>query len=213
MMAVLMGVKDHVTLARAADLGVAMQLTNICRDVGEDARAGRLYLPRDLMQEAGMDPEAFLCSPVPSPQLTQVLQKLLAEAERRYQLADEGIRQLPRRCRPGILAARRLYAEIGHTVANNNYDSICQRAVVSRARKLQILVGLIRGPAATPEYMHEPCAAENQFLIDAIPHTEDWQRPNQPRQFSAKAEWMLELFMVMKERDEMAIHAQSQERD
>ena len=213
MMAVLMGVKDHATLARAADLGVAMQLTNICRDVGEDARAGRLYLPRDLMREAGMDPEAFLCNPVPSPQLTQVLQKLLAEAERRYQLADEGIRQLPRSCRPGILAARRLYAEIGHTVVNNNYDSISQRAVVSRARKLQILIGLIRGPAAAPEYMHEPCAAENQFLIDAIPHTEDWQRPNQPRQFSAKAEWMLELFMVMKERDEMAIHGQSQERD
>ena len=213
MMAVLMGVKDHATLARAADLGVAMQLTNICRDVGEDARAGRLYLPRDLMREAGMDPEAFLCNPVPSPQLIQVLQKLLAEAERRYQLADEGIRQLPRSCRPGILAARRLYAEIGHTVVKNNYDSISQRAVVSRARKLQILIGLIRGPAAAPEYMHEPCAAENQFLIDAIPHTEDWQRPNQPRQFSAKAEWMLELFMVMKERDEMAIHAQSQKRD
>ena len=213
MMAVLMGVKDHATLARAADLGVAMQLTNICRDVGEDARAGRLYLPRDLMREAGMDPEAFLCNPVPSPQLIQVLQKLLAEAERRYQLADEGIRQLPRSCRPGILAARRLYAEIGHTVVNNNYDSISQRAVVSQARKLQILIGLIRGPAAAPEYMHEPCAAENQFLIDAIPHTEDWQRPNQPRQFSAKAEWMLELFMVMKERDEMAIHGQSQERD
>ena len=213
MMAVLMGVKDHATLARAADLGVAMQLTNICRDVGEDARAGRLYLPRDLMREAGMDPEAFLCNPVPSPQLIQVLQKLLAEAERRYQLADEGIRQLPRSCRPGILAARRLYAEIGHTVVNNNYDSISQRAVVSRARKLQILIGLIRGPDAAPEYMHEPCAAENQFLIDAIPHTEDWQRPNQPRDFSAKTEWMLELFMVMKERDEMAIHAQSQKRD
>lgn len=213
MMAVLMGVKDHATLARAADLGVAMQLTNICRDVGEDARAGRLYLPRDLMREAGMDPEAFLRNPVSSTQLTQVLQKLLAEAERRYQLADEGIRQLPRSCRPGILAARRLYAEIGHTVVNNNYDSISQRAVVSQARKLQILIGLIRGPAAAPEYMHEPCAAENQFLIDAIPHTEDWQRPNQPRQFSAKAEWMLELFMVMKERDEMAIHGQSQERD
>jgi len=213
MMAVLMGVKDHATLARAADLGVAMQLTNICRDVGEDARAGRLYLPRDLMREAGMDAEAFLRNPVPSPQLTQVLKKLLAEAERRYKLADEGIRQLTRSCRPGILAARRLYAEIGHTVVNNNYDSISQRAIVSRARKIQILIGLIRGPAAAPEYMHEPCAAENQFLIDAIPHTEDWQRPNQPRQFSAKAEWMLELFMVMKERDEMAIHAQSQERD
>jgi hypothetical protein len=61
--------------------------------------------------------------------------------------------------------------------------------------------------------MLEPCAAENQFLLGAVPHTEEWQRPNQPRDFSAKATWMLELFMVMKERDDMAISGQSQERD
>ena len=213
MMAILMGVKDHVTLARAADLGVAMQLTNICRDVGEDARAGRLYLPRNMMQAAGIDPDAFLGHPAPSAQLTVVLQQMLAEAERRYQLADEGIRQLPRGCRPGILAARRLYAEIGHTVVKNGYDSISQRAVVSRARKAQILLGLARGPAAAPEYMLEPCAAENQFLLDTVPHSEEWQQPNQPRDFSANAAWMLELFMVMKERDEMAIQTQARDRD
>ena len=140
MMAILMGVKDHATLARAADLGVAMQLTNICRDVGEDARAGRLYLPRDLMQLAGIDPDAFLRNPEPSAALTRVIQQLLAEAERRYALADEGIRQLPRACRPGILAARRHKSEKGHTEALNNYDSISRRAVESRARKLQILL-------------------------------------------------------------------------
>ena len=213
MMAILMGVKDHATLARAADLGVAMQLTNICRDVGEDARAGRLYLPRELMLEAGIEPDSFLRNPTPSSQLTQVLQQILSEAQRRYQLADEGIRQLPRGCRPGILAARRLYAEIGQTVVRNGYDSISQRAVVSRARKAQILLGLMRGPTARPEHMLEPCAVENQFLLHAVPHTEEWRRPNQPRDFSANAAWMLELFMVMKERDEMAIHAQTRDRD
>jgi len=213
MMAILMGVKDHATLARAADLGVAMQLTNICRDVGEDARAGRLYLPRDLMHEAGMDPDNFLRNPAPSPQLTQVIRQVLTEAEYRYALADEGIRQLPCGCRPGILAARRLYAEIGHTVALNNYDSISQRAVVSRARKFQILLGLILGPNVTPEYMLEPCASENQFLLDAVPHTEEWRRSKQPRPFSAKASWILELFMVMKERDEMAVQTQVRNRD
>ena len=213
MMAILMGVKDHATLARAADLGVAMQLTNICRDVGEDARAGRLYLPREMMQQAGIDPEVFLQNPQPSEALTTVLKQMLAEAQRRYQLADEGIRQLPRSCRPGILAARRLYAEIGQTVAQNGYDSINQRAVVSRVRKSQILFGLIRGPAAAPDYMLAPCAAENQFLLDAVPHTEEWQHPNQPRQFSANPAWMFELFMVMKQRDEMGMHSQPQERD
>ena len=213
MMAILMGVKDHATLARAADLGVATQLTNICRDVGEDARAGRLYLPRDLMQAAGMDPDAFIRNPTPSAQLTHVLKQVLAEAERRYELADEGIRQLPRSCRPGILAARRLYAEIGHTVAHNDYDSINQRAVVSRARKGQILFGLTCGPAAAPERMLEPCAEENQFLLAAVPHTEEWQRSNKPRHFSAKASWILELFMVMKERDEMAAQIQLRNSD
>jgi phytoene synthase len=212
MMAILMGVKDHATLARAADLGVAMQLTNICRDVGEDARAGRLYLPRDLMQAAGMDPDAFVRNPTPSAQLTHVLKQVLAEAERRYELADEGIRQLPRSCRPGILAARRLYAEIGHTVAHNDYDSINQRAVVSRARKGQILIGLIRGPTAAPEHMLEPCAEENQFLLAAVPRTEDWQRPNQPRHFYANPAWMIELFMVMKRRDEIAINSRPHKR-
>jgi len=213
MMAILMGVKDHATLARAADLGVAMQLTNICRDVGEDARAGRLYLPRDMMRKAGIEPESFLHNPQPSAALTEVLQALLAEADKRYQLADEGIRQLPRGCRPGILAARRLYAEIGNTVVLNGYDSISQRAVVSRWRKCQILAGLVRNPAAAPEHMLEPCSAENEFLINALPHTEEWQSRSQPRGFSARSEWMLELFMVMKERDEMAIHGQPSDRD
>ncbi|MBS59198.1 MAG: phytoene synthase [Alteromonadaceae bacterium] len=212
MMAILMGVKDHATLARAADLGVAMQLTNICRDVGEDARAGRLYLPRDMMRAAGIDPDAFLHNPTPSAELTHVLKRVLAEAQRRYELADEGIHQLPRSCRPGILAARRLYAEIGQTVVKNGYDSISRRAVVSRARKGQILFGLTRGPAAAPELMAEPCAAENQFLLNAFPHTEEWQRPNQPRHFSANPAWMIELFMVMKQRDEIAIQSQSNER-
>ncbi len=63
MMAVLMGVRDPALLARACDLGVAMQLTNIARDVGEDARAGRLYLPLAWLREAGIDPDAFLADP------------------------------------------------------------------------------------------------------------------------------------------------------
>ena len=55
MMCVLMRVRDRDALARACDLGVAMQLTNIARDVGEDAREGRLYLPTDWLAGAGVD--------------------------------------------------------------------------------------------------------------------------------------------------------------
>jgi phytoene synthase len=63
MMTLIMGVCDRAVLARAADLGLAMQLTNIARDVGEDARRGRIYLPLDWLDEAGIDPEVFLANP------------------------------------------------------------------------------------------------------------------------------------------------------
>ena len=77
MMTVLMGVRDRDALARACDLGVAMQLTNIARDVGEDAAAGRLYLPRDWLREEGIDPEAFLAAPRPTPNLVGLVRRLL----------------------------------------------------------------------------------------------------------------------------------------
>jgi phytoene synthase len=64
MMCWIMGPRHATALARACELGVAMQLTNIARDVGEDARNGRLYLPHVWMREAGIDPDAWLAAPV-----------------------------------------------------------------------------------------------------------------------------------------------------
>ncbi|MBX9716654.1 MAG: phytoene/squalene synthase family protein, partial [Burkholderiaceae bacterium] len=81
MMAIIMGARNPEALARACELGVAMQLTNIARDVGEDARAGRLYLPRDWMREAGLDPQAWLRAPAFSPALGSVVSRLLAHAD------------------------------------------------------------------------------------------------------------------------------------
>jgi phytoene synthase len=59
MMALVMDTRSPQALARACELGLAMQLTNIARDVGEDARAGRLYLPLQWLREAGIDPQAW----------------------------------------------------------------------------------------------------------------------------------------------------------
>jgi len=90
MMCVLMRVRDPNALARACDLGVAMQLTNIARDVGEDAREGRLYLPTDWMHEAGITPEAFLRDPEPTPQVRAMVRRLLREADDRYARCECG---------------------------------------------------------------------------------------------------------------------------
>ncbi|MEQ8659836.1 MAG: phytoene/squalene synthase family protein, partial [Gammaproteobacteria bacterium] len=63
MMALVMGVREPWMLARASELGIAMQLSNIARDVGEDARAGRLYLPRSWLDAARVDVVRLLTEP------------------------------------------------------------------------------------------------------------------------------------------------------
>jgi 15-cis-phytoene synthase len=136
MMCVLMRVRDPHALARACDLGVAMQLTNIARDVGEDARAGRLFLPRDWMQEAGLDPEDFLKNPAPLPEVKRIVARLLGEADRLYLRSQSGIAALPRKARMGIWAARLIYAGIGTEVRKQGNDSITHRARTNRNQKI-----------------------------------------------------------------------------
>jgi phytoene synthase len=136
MMCVLMRVRDPDALARACDLGVAMQLTNIARDVGEDARMGRIYLPLDWLAEAGIDPLNFTRDPLPDAALRAMVKRLLAEADRLYLRSESGINALPVKARTGIWAARLIYAGIGRQVRQNGYDSITMRARTSVAQKL-----------------------------------------------------------------------------
>jgi 15-cis-phytoene synthase len=136
MMCVLMGVRNGDALARACDLGVAMQLTNIARDVGEDARAGRIYLPLDWFTEAGIDVDGFLANPQPDAAIKRMVGRLLAEADRLYLRSEAGIRALPANARLGIWAARLIYAGIGAEVRRQGCDSIGQRAHTSAGQKL-----------------------------------------------------------------------------
>ena len=141
MMCWIMGPQGTHTLARACELGVAMQLTNIARDVGEDARNGRLYLPRAWMREAGIDPQAWLREPACTPALQSVVGRLLDEADRLYERATWGVAELPADCRAAILAAGQIYGEIGHQLRREGLDSINHRTVVGTPRKLVLLAG------------------------------------------------------------------------
>ncbi|MEE4014888.1 phytoene/squalene synthase family protein [Roseibium sp. FZY0029] len=140
MMSLAMRTGDPNALARAADLGIAMQLTNIARDVGEDARNGRLYLPMDWLEDAGVDPENFLKSPRFSPALGTVVRRLLAEASRHYRLGHVGIEVLPPDCQPAIRTAALVYEEIGVAVAENGYDSVSHRARTGLTKKLSLML-------------------------------------------------------------------------
>lgn len=171
MMALLMGVSDTGAVARACDLGVAMQLTNIARDVGEDARAGRLYLPLDWLVEAGIDPAAWLARPVYSAALGGVVARLLRAADVLYARAERGIAQLPQDCRAGIYAARVLYAEIGHELERSGLDSVSRRAVVPAHRKLRLFARAYVGAARIRHDGSCPPLEETRFLVDAIAAT------------------------------------------
>ena len=139
MMCWIMGPRDAPTLARACELGLAMQLTNIARDVGEDARMGRLYLPRQWLRQSGLDPDAWLRAPRFGPALSSVISRLLDEADRLYERARPGIAQLPPDCRAAIYSASLIYGEIGHQLRREGLNSVDHRTVVSGSRKLALL--------------------------------------------------------------------------
>ncbi|MHA7887463.1 MULTISPECIES: 15-cis-phytoene synthase [Roseicyclus] len=175
MMCVLMRVRDPNALARACDLGVAMQLTNIARDVGEDARAGRLYLPTDWLEEAGIDLDAFFANPRPSPALRRIVKRLLAEANRLYFRSEAGIKGLPLAARPGIFAARHCYDAIGRQLARNGHDSVTCRAFTTRRQKLGLLGwSILRAGSVTvfPQsaVIYAKPLPEVAFLVEAAAH-------------------------------------------
>jgi phytoene synthase len=132
MMARVMGVTDERVLARAADLGIAMQLTNICRDVAEDARLDRVYLPAELL---GAGEAAAVA-------------ELLRRADGYYRSGDAGLVALPAGCAAAIRAARLIYADIGRVIAAAGFDVHAGRARVSSPRKLWLALRALLETAA-----------------------------------------------------------------
>ena len=208
MMALVMGVREARPMARACELGVAMQLTNIARDVGEDARMGRLYLPRQWMREEGMDPQDWLAAPSFNPALARVVERLLQEADGLYKRAEEGVGFLPRACRPAIMAARHIYSDIGREIGKARFNSIDQRAVVSSSRKIQHLFHCLPAALMAPRMPrgHKPLAAIT-FLVEASGIS---MRSRPPRTVAEKAGWMVDLFLTLAERERQERHERGQ---
>jgi 15-cis-phytoene synthase len=205
MMALLMGARRPQILARACDLGVAMQLTNIARDVGEDAAQGRLYLPRQWLRDAGICPDDWLTKPIFSQQLGAIVRRLLEEADSLYARSRSGIARLPIACRPGIHAARLIYAEIGREIERRGGDSVAQRAVVSRRRKLGLLAQSVAAVALGGARGDAPALPEAQYLVDAvsaasIPLAQPQSPANPLAAIEKRAVWVIDLFADLEQR-------------
>lgn len=130
----------------AIDLGIAMQLTNIARDVREDALRGRRYLPAEWVGD--LTPEQIVRA---DPATREVLRagsaRLLTLAERHYASAREGLAHLPRRPRATVLVAAQVYRQIGVRLARDGHRVWAGRTVVPASARARVAAGaLVRRP-------------------------------------------------------------------
>ena len=135
MMAYVMGAEGRDTQDRAADLGIAFQMTNIARDVMDDAAAGRIYLPQSWLEESGV-PAAEIRERRHRAAVHGVVRRFLSEADRYYRSAAVGVARLPLRAAWSIATARGVYRDIGRLILRRGAAAWDTRAVVSKPRKL-----------------------------------------------------------------------------
>ncbi|WP_294334432.1 phytoene/squalene synthase family protein [uncultured Sphingomonas sp.] len=152
MMAVVMGVApdDDAVLDRACDLGLAFQLANIARDIGEDAGAGRCYLPADWLAEVGLTAE----NPLADRNALAILGTRLADRAEGYEIsARGGAAALSFRSAWAVLAAADIYGGIARKVRARGASAWDSRTTTSGGEKLAAILkawGAARRRAPTP---------------------------------------------------------------
>ncbi|HYO92053.1 MAG TPA: phytoene/squalene synthase family protein, partial [Pyrinomonadaceae bacterium] len=130
------GYEESRTLYYAEQLGLAMQLTNILRDVGEDARMGRIYLPQEELRRFGYTEADLLCGKLNEP-FFALMRFEIERARALYSEAEQGIPLLSADTRFTVLLAARLYARILDEIERNGYDVYTRRAHLSLPGKLR----------------------------------------------------------------------------
>lgn len=171
MMCQVLGVDDEQALPFAIDLGMAMQLTNIARDVYEDALMKRCYVPAEWMKITAAD-EILSANRAQQQIFKSAIIKLLSEAEHYYQSAERGLAYLPARARLAIAIAARVYRGIGQSIKNLDYAVWQQRAYVKKRQKIAIASSttaqfLVQRKYHTPMYNHNPILHQHLYQLPA----------------------------------------------
>lgn len=140
------GAHNPVAETHAVHLGVAMQLTNILRDIQEDLHRGRVYLPRQELQRFGISRDRLARGTVDAA-FKSFMQFQISRTRAYYARATTGISMIAdRRSRFVVYAMKDLYAGILSAIEKNNYDVFCTRARVSTASKIAIALRIfLRG--------------------------------------------------------------------
>jgi phytoene synthase len=142
MMLPVLGGSGPDAIRAARSLGVAFQLTNFLRDVGEDLDRGRVYLPQEDLARFGADPWARTVTP----QWRDVMRFQIARTRQIYAEADDGLRQLPAASARCVRTARVLYSRILDRIEAADYDVFSRRATVPRREKAAVAAGSLVRP-------------------------------------------------------------------
>ena len=147
MMCKILGCKTQTANQFAVDLGIAMQLTNIARDVLEDANMGRRYLPSEWLSDSIKTNDILNITPSCKEPVSLAIQRLLNLSQKYYQSALKGTKLLPISSRFAIIVALRIYEAIGTKLAKNNFNWWMGRTIVSKWSKfiltLRSLIDLV----------------------------------------------------------------------
>ncbi|MBO6936321.1 MAG: phytoene/squalene synthase family protein [Deltaproteobacteria bacterium] len=151
------GLRDDDALVPAVHLGWAMQLTNICRDVAEDWRLGRRYLPAERYEAFGVRAPEPDGGPFPARSIeatSVIVRDLLALADGYYESATTGLHALPWRASLAVSAASSIYRAIGDRIAAQGHDVTAGRAFVPTRAKVRLaaraVVSRVGWPDARP---------------------------------------------------------------
>lgn len=118
----IMGLKNSQALEKAVHLGIALQLTNIVRDIGDDFRVSKVYLPQNWLSELGISSDDLLDSRY-SLELESLAKRLFQEADNYYRSGLAGLKELPWRCALAVAIAASVYRTVGKRALSQGYLS------------------------------------------------------------------------------------------
>lgn len=155
MMTKVLDTQDEAAYPFAIDLGIAMQITNICRDIKADALVNRRYIPTNLVKD--LEPISLI---YPNNQqkylVVSAVENLLASAEKYYQSGEKGLSYLPLQARLSILVAARVYREIGRQLLRENCEYWHHRISISTSRKILITLQSVISVLFTLSFWRHP---------------------------------------------------------
>jgi phytoene synthase len=134
-----LGVSDRQALTAAKDLGIAMQYTNIIRDVSIDYNNGRIYIPVQLQKKYKID-QTMLAAPMVSKELASALSAMSERAEKLYQKSKLGLVKIPRNKRRPVMVAFNLYRDILEYIKQKRYNVNAGRVRLSRIAKVKVVL-------------------------------------------------------------------------